>query len=128
MSAISRAASALDQPDEPFATGLGTISCADGTEASFGFAVAWKPGSVTGEFAYSDPASGTSIVSVRIMSLAVSRNTARFTGSCGRACTFTVTAVDGGVNPEDDTFAIRLRSYSAGPTPLSSGEIVVRGR
>ena len=106
--------------------GLGTIRCTGGTKASFAFAVASKGESVSGAIAYSDPASHVAIFSVRITSLEVAGSTAKFTGNCGGSCTFSVTVVDGGTRPEDDTFAITRGSYSAGPAPLSSGNILVR--
>jgi hypothetical protein len=105
--------------------GWGSIGCRDGSRASFAFVVDKQAGKVRGTLGYSDPASHLRIVGP-VYSAAVSGTQATFAGTCGRSCTFSVTVNDGGPRPWDDSFAITVGAYSAGPSPLSTGAIVVR--
>lgn len=111
-------------------SGSGGIATGNGS-AGFSMDVKGTSGNPIGSLSYTDVAGSVIIPYARLHKLTVSGNTATITGNAkldrhqGRV-SFTVTAVDNGLDGTMDTYSITMSiGYSAGGT-LTSGNVVIQ--
>jgi DNA-binding beta-propeller fold protein YncE len=118
-------------PNGGFVTGGGWIPASDG-KATFAFVSKYKAGTASpdGQTKFKLTSSGGDFRSSHYDWLVINGQKAQFAGTGtidGRACSFTLTAVDNG---SDDTFQIHIwdstgYNYEIGPTGLGGGSIIV---